>query len=248
MWTCSRLPHLSVICVSTQLQTAALLALPNRWGLHMKQMNHSLTYSGCYQLMHLDAHIHTHACTYPRTHRNTDQSPAFHSPPIWYQSCHLFPTASRIFFQPSSFILMPLSLGIAFYQPPCCGRLAVTNLSIGIETKIHNRMSAWPVHIIWVVRSILNVNNGESCFDLSFINQSSCQWEAANFPASSISYSPALVPLYKNMLANIAIVSLIKNWYLEQIPLCGLFISSWHLQHAYGKNMPTNLSDLKIWQ
>lgn len=115
MWTCSRIvPHLSVICVSTQLQTAAPLALPNHWGLHMKQMDHSLTHSGCYQLMHLDTHMHTHACTYPRTYRNTDQSPPLHSSPIWYQSCRLFPTASESSSSPRASYWCRCHMGLPF--------------------------------------------------------------------------------------------------------------------------------------
>lgn len=90
---------------------------------HMKQMDCSWAPLGWHHLR--QTHTHTY------TQMNTDQSLAFHSPK-WCHSCCLFSAAFCIFFQSSIFVLMLLSLRIAFYQLACCGGLAVTNLSVWI--------------------------------------------------------------------------------------------------------------------
>lgn len=109
----------------------------------MKQINCSWAPLSWHHLR--QTHTHTPAQI------NIDQSLAFSFLlPNWCHSCCRFSAAFCVFFQPSSFILMFLSLRIAFYQLPCSGRLAVANLSVWIKTKIYNT-PVWPVHIICVL-------------------------------------------------------------------------------------------------
>lgn len=101
---------------------------------------------GSFKLTSFEPDTYTHT----RTNQHGTESCVSFLLPNWCHSCCRFSAAFCVFFQPSSFVLMFLSLRIAFYQLPCCGCLAVANLSVWIETKIYNA-PVWPVHIICVL-------------------------------------------------------------------------------------------------